>query len=125
MKQTKEEILSESKKILEVLKEERGGSVLSFHEKVANDPYLLQAFLDQYKICNKDLVHIPRKYRELILMALGCALRSQTTVDVHAKLALEHGSSVEEIGEVFRLVFLLAGASALIPAVEIFEEIEY
>ena len=73
---------------------------------------------------NKELQHLPRKYRELIILALGCAFKTPTTINVHSKLALEHGATVEEIGEVLRLVFFLGGANCLIPAAEIFEMVE-
>ena len=124
MKQQDLSTISESKKLLEELKEKRGGSVLDFHKKIANDPLLLTAFNQQYDICNKEMKHIPRKYRELIIMAIGCARSAQTTIDVHAKLAYENGATIEEIGETLRLVFFLAGATSLIPAAEIFENLE-
>lgn len=124
MKQTNQEKIQEAKKLLAALKEKRGGSLIGFHKKIANDPKLLTAFNQQYDICNKELEHLPRKYRELIIMALGCALKAQTTINVHAKLAIENGASIEEVGETLRLVFFLAGATSLIPAAEIFEEIE-
>ncbi len=124
MKLTDKNTLEEAKKMLSDLKEKRGGSLLDFHKKIANDPGLLTAFMQQYDICNKDLEFLPRKYRELIIMALGCACKAQTTIDVHAKLAYENGASIQEIGETLRLVFFLAGATALIPAAEVFETIE-
>lgn len=123
MKQTNPEKLQEAQELLAALKVKRGGTVLGFHKKIANDPALLTAFNQQYDSCNKDMEHIPRKYRELIIMALGCAEKAQTTINVHAKLALEHGATIEEIGETLRLVFFLCGATSLIPAAEIFEEI--
>jgi len=124
MKQTNPEQIESAKKILEALKAKRGGSLVDFHKKIANDPGLLQAFSQQYDICNKELKHLPRKYREMIIMALGCAFKTPTTIAVHSKLALEHGATVEEIGEVLRLVFFVGGANCLIPAAEIFEMIE-
>lgn len=124
MKQTNPEAIKKAQKLLEELKVKRGGSIIEFHKKIANDPDLLTAFNQQYDICNKNLTHLPRKYRELMIMALGCALKAQTTINVHAKLAVEHGATVEELGETLRLVFFLAGATSLIPAAEIFEPVD-
>ena len=124
MKQTNPEVLEKSRTLLKALKAKRGGSLVDFHKKIANDPALLQAFGQQYDICNKELQHLPRKYRELIILALGCAFKTPTTINVHSKLALEHGATVEEIGVVLRLVFFLGGANCLIPAAEIFEMVE-
>lgn len=124
MKQTNPGVIEKSRQLLVSLKEKRGGSVLTFHKQIANDPDLLASFNQQYDICIKNLHHIPRKYKELMIMALGCALKAQTTINVHAKLAVEHGATVEELGETLRLVFMLAGATSLIPAAEIFEPLE-
>ncbi len=124
MKQTNPEKIETAKKMLGELKVKRGGSLVDFHKKIANDPDLLQAFTQQYDICNKELKNLPRKYRELIILALGCAFKTPTTINVHAKLAMEHGATIDEIGETLRLVFFLGGANCLIPAAEIFEMIE-
>jgi alkylhydroperoxidase/carboxymuconolactone decarboxylase family protein YurZ len=124
MKQTNPAQIETAKKLLADLKVKRGGSLVEFHKKIANDPALLQAFGQQYDICNKELKHLPRKYRELIIFALGCAFKTPTTINVHAKLALENGATIDEIGETLRLVFFLGGANCLIPAAEIFEAME-
>ncbi len=124
MKQANPESLQKAKKLLEELKTKRGGSLVDFHKRIANDSELLTAFIQQYDICNKNMHHLPRKYKELIIMALGCALKAQTTINVHAKLAVENGATVEELGETLRLVFFVAGATSLIPAAEIFEPLE-
>jgi len=124
MKQTNAEALQRAQQLLSDLKVKRGGSVLEFHKKIANDPDLLTAFTQQYDICNKNMTHLPRKYKELIIMALGCALKAQTTINVHGRLAVEHGATAEELGETLRLVFFLAGATSLIPAAEVFEPVE-
>ena len=124
MKQTNPEKIKEAQVLLNELKVKRGGGILEFHKQIANDPELLTAFNQQYDICNKNMKHIPRKYRELIIMALGCAMKAQTTINVHAKLAVENGATIEELGETLRLVFFLAGATSLIPAAEIFEPID-
>ena len=124
MKQTNEETLKRSREVLAKLKEQRGGEVLSFHKKMANDPILVQAFSDMYDACNAKMEHIPRKYRELIVFAVGCAKNAPTTVDVHAKLALKYGATVDEIGEVLRMVFFLTGVTGFNPGLEVLEEID-
>ena len=124
MKQTNPEQIAQSKAHLEELKKLRGGQVLPFHKKLANDPKLIYAFTQQYLNCNKGDTVIPRKYRELMLMLLGCARGTPTTINTHGKLAFEHGATIEEVGEALRLAFLVCGASAVILAAELFEELE-
>lgn len=124
MKQNNVETIEKAKEMLEELKVKRGGTVLEFHKQIANVPELLTAFSQQYDICNKELELIPRKYRELIIMALGCASNAETTILTHAKLAYENGASIEEIGETLRMVFFVNGAVGLIPSAKIFEAIE-
>ena len=124
MRQTNPEQIAKAKELIEDLKALRGGTVIDFHKRIANDPSLLNAFTQQYLNCNKKDTSIPRKYRELIIMALGCPRGAQTTINTHGRLALENGATIEEIGEVLRLVFFLCGATALIPAAEIFEKMD-
>ncbi|CAK7050571.1 MAG: hypothetical protein DELT_01025 [Desulfovibrio sp.] len=123
MKQENKEQIAKAHDLLDDLKELRGGSVLPFHKKIANDPALIYAFTQQYINCNKKDTAIPRKYRELMIMILGCSRGAQTTINTHGRLAYEHGATIEEIGEALRLVFFLCGATSLIPAAELFEEL--
>ena len=51
MKQEDKEKITQAEEILERLKVQRGGNVLSIHKKMANDPKLLQAFSPQFAIC--------------------------------------------------------------------------
>ncbi len=118
MKQTDESKLERSKKLIEELKEMRGGTVLESHKKMGNDPSLIQAFLDQYRDTNKQDVTIPRKYRELIVMAIGMATGTTTTMKVHADLAIKNGATVDEICEVIRIIFFTCGVSKLLPVLE-------
>lgn len=118
MKQTNVEKLNRSINYLEELKKQRGGSVLESHRKMGNDPSLVKAFLDQYVNTNKTDVSIPRKYRELIVMAIGMATGTQTTMKVHSELALKNGATVDEICEVLRIIFFTCGVSKLLPALE-------
>ena len=118
MKQTNEEKIERSRKYLEELKEARGGSVLESHRKMGNDPSLVKAFLDSYVNTNKSDISIPRKYRELIVMAIGAAPGTQTTMKVHSKLAIENGATVDEICEILRIILFTCGVSKLLPALE-------
>ena len=121
MKQTNQEQQKRGADTLEEFRVMRGGSVLEFHKRMSNDPVLMRAFTDQYRNCNQAELQIPRKYRELIMMALGCAQGTETTINTHGRLASEHGATVEEIGEVLRLVFFMCGATAVIPAMKLFD----
>lgn len=118
MRQTDEEKLERSRESLKALKEARGGSVMESHRKMGNDPSLVKAFLDQYVNTNKTDVAIPRKYRELIVMAIGMATGTQTTMKVHSELALKNGATIDDITEVLRIVFFTCGVSRLLPALE-------
>ena len=124
MKQTDPGRIREGQEILNVLKEQRGGAVLPIHRKMANDPKLLQAFSQQFKSCKQDISHIPPQYMELMLMIMGAAAGNAVTIREHGELAMKKGATAEELGEALRLVFFYYGASALIPAVELFEELE-
>lgn len=124
MKQENLEAIHKSQELLEQLKTIRGGTVLSIHKKMANDPKLLQAFSRQFEICKKEVTHIPPQYMELMLMIMGAAAGNSVTVKTHGELAVKKGATMEELGEAVRLLFFYYGASAVISAVELFEEIE-
>lgn len=117
MKQTNPEKLEQSKAILQQLKEARGGSLLESHRKMGNDPYLAKMFLDTYQN-NKADCTIPKKYKELMVMAVGMATGTATTMNVHAKLAVQNGASVDEICEVIRMIFFTCGVTKLPPILE-------
>lgn len=117
MKQTNPEKLEHSKAILQQLKEARGGSLLESHRKMGNDPYLAKMFLDTYQN-NKADCTIPKKYKELMVMAVGMATGTATTMNVHAKLAVQNGASVDEICEVIRMIFFTCGVTKLLPILE-------
>jgi AhpD family alkylhydroperoxidase len=124
MKQTNQETINKGQDVLNELKVKRGGSVLAFHKQMANDPLLLAAFSQMYDACNKEMKHIPRKYRELIVFAVGCAKNAPTTIDVHAKLAIEYGATVDELGEVLRMVFFLCGVTGMHPGLSVLDPID-
>ncbi|MFA6504648.1 MAG: carboxymuconolactone decarboxylase family protein [Treponemataceae bacterium] len=124
IKQENAQTIAQAKKILEELKVKRGGAVLKFHRQMANDPILLNAFSQMYDACNRDMKHIPRKYREMIIFAVGCAVNAPTTINVHAKLAMENGATADEMGEVLRMVFFLTGVTGMTPGLDVLEQIE-
>lgn len=118
MKQTDPDKLAHSREILEQLKAARGGSVMESHCTMGNDPNLINMFLQQYTNCNKKDISIPRKYRELIVMAIGMATGTETTMKVHAKLALDNGATLDEVFEVIRIIFFTCGVTKLLPSLE-------
>lgn len=128
MKQTDKQKLDRSLQILEELKDARGGSLLDSHRVMGNDPNLINMFLQQYVNCNKKNISIPKKYRELIVMAIGMAAGTDTTMKVHARIAMENGATVDEIFEVIRIIFFTCGVTKLLPALEtlgdMFEPVE-
>lgn len=128
MIQTDEQKLERSLEILKELKEARGGSLLDSHRVMGNDPNLITMFLQQYVNCNKKDISIPKKYRELIVMAIGMATGTETTMKVHAKIAMDNGATIDEIFEVIRIIFFTCGVTKLLPALEalgdMFEPIE-
>lgn len=128
MKQTDTQKLERSLQILEELKDARGGSLLDSHRVMGNDPNLINMFLQQYVNCNKKDISIPKKYRELIVMAIGMATGTDTTMKVHAKIAMENGATVDEIFEVIRILFFTCGVTKLLPVLEtlgdMFEPVE-
>ena len=127
MKQTDPEKLIRARKTLRELKEARGGSLLESHKMMANDPNLVNAFLQQYINCNKMDTSIPKKYRELIVMAVGMATGTATTMKVHSKIAMENGATLDEIFEVIRIIFFTCGVTKLLPILEqldVFEPVD-
>lgn len=125
MREENSEKLQEARQVLGKLKELRGGSVISAHKRMANDPVLLETFTYNYKNCKSGLKKLDPKTVELILLALGCARGAKTTINVHGKLAYEKGASIEELGEVLRLVMFYCGAGAILNIDEIFDEIDF
>ena len=117
MKQTDNEKLARSREVLAKLKEARGGTLLESHCKMGNDPYLAKMFLDSYEN-NKADNTIPRKYKELMVMAVGMATGTATTMNVHANLAVKNGATLDEICEVIRMIFFTCGVTKLLPILE-------
>lgn len=125
MREENDEKIKAGVKALEKVKELRGGSVISAHKRMANAPELLETFAYNFQHCKSGLRLLEPKTVELLLLALGCAKGARTTIRVHGKQAHEKGASIEEIGEVLRLVMFYCGASAVLDIDEIFDEIEF
>ena len=123
MQQKSEEKLARSREILTELKEARGGRLMDSHRMMGNDPNLINMFLQQYTNCNKKDISIPRKYRELIVMAIGMATGTETTTRVHARLALENGATLDEVFEVIRILFFTCGVTRLLPVLECLDDL--
>lgn len=124
MKQTDPVQLEKAQEVMDELREIRGGELLPFHRKMANDPQLLDSFKKVFLACNKGDNVIPKKYRELMIMILGCARGVETTILVHGNNAIKAGATVQEVGEALRIVLMLCGATGIIPAAGLFEELE-
>ena len=71
------------------------------------------AWLNLDKIVGRDDGKIPRKYRELIALAVACTTQCPYCIEVHSKAAKAQGASREEIVEAsFLAAALRAGAAA-------------
>jgi hypothetical protein len=56
-------------------------------------------------------------------MAIGMATGTETTIRVHANLALKFGATLDEITEVIRIVFFTCGVTKLLPTLEILSDL--
>ncbi len=61
---------------------------------------------------------IPRKYKELILMACSAAIRYGSSVRSHGMEAIKRGATDKEIIEVLSLASMPAGFTAFIEGIE-------
>jgi AhpD family alkylhydroperoxidase len=79
--------------------------------KLAPDEF--RAWLNLDRIVAREDGHIPRKYRELIALAVAHATKCPYCIEVHAKNAKRVGATREEVGETSMLAAALrAGAAA-------------
>ena len=75
-------------------------------------PEEFKGFVALDSIVAKEDSHIPRKYRELIALAVACTTQCPFCLDVHTKGAKKAGATREEIAEVaFLAAALRAGAA--------------
>lgn len=61
---------------------------------------------------------IPRKYKELILMACSAAVRYGSSTRTHGGEAMYHGATDKEVVEALALASLTAGFTAFIDGIE-------
>lgn len=66
---------------------------------------------------------IPRKYKELILIATSAAIRYESSIESHAKNAIEFGATKKEIFEALALASLTSGFTSLISGGKIIEKL--
>jgi AhpD family alkylhydroperoxidase len=79
-------------------------------KKLAPDEF--QGFVALDKIVGKEGGAIPRKYRELIALAVACTTQCPYCLDVHTRGAKRAGATREEIAETaFLAAALRAGAA--------------
>jgi len=125
MKQTDEQAIKEAQELLDEIKAKRSGGIVEVHKKMANDPGLVKAYFQALEICNLELKHIPRKYRELIAFAVGCAKNEPKIINAHGKMAIDNGATADEVGEVLRMIFMMCGTTGLLAGLDVFEPIDY
>lgn len=76
-------------------------------------PTEFNAWLNLDKIVGREDGAIPRKYRELIALAVACTTQCPYCIEVHSKAAKKAGASREEITEsAFLAAALRAGGAA-------------
>ncbi len=75
-------------------------------------PKEFKAWLDLDRIVGREDGAIPRKYRELIALAVACTTQCQFCIEVHAKNAKEAGCSAEEVAEAPLLAAALRAGGA-------------
>ena len=76
-------------------------------------PAEFNAWFNLDKIVGREDGNIPRKYRELIALAVACTTQCPYCIEVHTKAAKRAGASREEITEsAFLAAALRAGGAA-------------
>jgi AhpD family alkylhydroperoxidase len=84
-----------------------------FRELKTLAPTEFKGFVELDSITAKEDGAIPRKYRELIAIALACTTQCPYCMDVHTRGAKKAGATREEVAEaVFISAALRAGAAA-------------
>src|SRR6266498_3269138 len=88
-------------------------------------PTEFSAFVEFDKIVGREDGAIPRKYRELIAIAVACTTQCPYCLEVHAKAARKAGATREEVAEASLLAAALrAGGAAThgLMALKFFEQ---
>lgn len=71
------------------------------------------AFVEFDKIVGRDDGKIPRKYRELIALAVACTTQCPYCLDVHTRSAKKAGATREEVAEASMLAAALRAGAAV------------
>ena len=94
-------------------------------EFTAIAPTEFDAFIEFDRIVGREDGAIPRKYRELIAIAVACTTQCPYCVDVHARAAKRIGASRQEVAEAALLAAALRAGGAVTHgalAVKLFED---
>src|SRR5690349_620340 len=76
-------------------------------------PTEFSAFVEFDKIVGRDGGAIPRKYRELIALAVACTTQCPYCLDVHTRNAKKAGATREEVTETAMLAAVLRAGAAV------------
>ena len=76
-------------------------------------PAEFAAFIEFDKIVGREAGAIPRKYRELIAIAVACTTQCPYCIDVHARAARRVGATREEVAEASLLAAALRAGGAV------------
>src|SRR5437763_856275 len=85
--------------------------ILGEFKKLA--PTEFAAFVEFDKIVGRDDGAIPRKYRELIALAVACTTQCPYCLDVHTRNAKRAGATREEVAEAGMLAAALRAGAAV------------
>jgi len=89
-------------------------------------PAEFAAFVEFDKIVGRDDSKIPRKYRELIALAVACTTQCPYCLDVHTRAAKKAGATREEVAETSLLAAALRAGAAVTHgalAVKLFDQV--
>ena len=76
-------------------------------------PTEFSAFVEFDKTVGRDNGAIPRKYRELIALAVACTTQCPYCLDVHTRAAKRAGATREEVAETSLLAAALRAGAAV------------
>ena len=113
---------AKAKEILESYKKERGAAPAYVEMLAELKPEILKDWYTMRKKIFEDGA-IPRKYKELIMMAL-CFARLYPAGEAHMKAAMEYGATKEEVFEAMLLAIPGVGIPAFSTAVRALKNLE-
>ena len=76
-------------------------------------PTEFSAFVDFDKIVGREDGAIPRKYRELIALAVACTTQCPYCLDIHTRAAKRAGATRQEVAEAALLAAALRAGAAV------------